>query len=81
MFLHLIQTGDRSQLNEMTRSQLVRDGRMPGVAFETKDGRKVDLRFATSGPAGGRIRISGPGVAVNRPLTKTVQKQQGFTGM
>jgi hypothetical protein len=76
--LHLIQVGDRRQLTSMSPAELVRDEGSAGVRFAEGD-RQIQVLFATTGPAGGRIHIRVAGRArVDRPLTQRLAPQAGL---
>ncbi|MBI3944569.1 MAG: heparinase II/III family protein [Armatimonadetes bacterium] len=78
LFLHLIQVGDRQQLQEMTPSRLVDEGLRVGVEFQAGNA-SVRVLFNQTGDLGGHIRIAeGDNVVLDRPLTRGVVRQSGL---
>src|ERR1039458_9206001 len=75
VFLHLIQTGERS-LARMVPSRLVRASGQAGVWFRTASDDEWEVRFADSGPVSGLISHKrGGAVLLDRELTRTVMPQ------
>ncbi|HUV38694.1 MAG TPA: HEAT repeat domain-containing protein, partial [Planctomycetota bacterium] len=69
-FLHVIEVGDL-KTSKMTDVTPMADGDTSGVKFDL-DGRRYQFVFNRTGEVGGRVSITGDGVAVNRRLTETL---------
>ena len=79
LFLHLIQVGDRAQMQKMTPAQLTEDDKTAGVEFQAGK-RTVRVVFNKAGFVGGQIKIAeGRKVLAERPLATEVQRQNGLT--
>lgn len=75
VFLHLIQVGDQ-ELGAMSEATARHDGDEATITFAAGD-RTVSLRFSSTGPVGGHVRIvRGETVLVDRPLTHEVMAQE-----
>lgn len=80
LFLHVIQVGDQS-LEAMDAAEPIVDERMAGARFSAAD-RTVEVRFATEGDAGGRIRITrGAETLADVELTRAVAAQEGLAAL
>ncbi len=81
VFLHLIDVGPSGVDASVNVAVPIQEPGWTGVSFRTAD-RAVRIRFATSGGAGGDIRIDpGPdGPRLKRPLTESVLPQAGIEG-
>jgi len=78
LFLHLIQVGDRAQMQKMTPTQLTEDEKTAGVEFQAGE-RTVRVVFNKEGFVGGQIKIAEGGkVLAERPLATIVQRQKGL---
>lgn len=76
VFLHVIQVGDQG-LAQMDATELVRDGDRVGVRLKVGD-RTWEVTFNTQGELGGHLKLQGPGVTMDQPLTETVTPQVGI---
>lgn len=77
VFLHLMETGDRS-LTNMCPATLIEGQGVIGVSFK-KNGKAFEVVFSTNGEPSGHIKItSGGKVLVDRDLTKSVMPQSGL---
>ena len=78
LFLHLIQVGDRQQLDEMVASEIVENDTQVGLEFQVGNAT-VRVLFNREGEVGGYIRIEeGNTVLTDRALTRKVMKQTGM---
>ena len=77
LFLHLIQVGDRLELQEMAPSRRVESGQQVGVEFHVGKAT-VRVLFNSEGVVGGNIRIAEGGQVADCPLTCEVMPQKGL---
>lgn len=74
-FLHLIEVGKRSELNEMTPSKLLDEGPLTGVEFQAGDTTWQTL-FVKDGLNGGKIRaIKGGRTVFEKEFSKEIMPQ------
>jgi heparin/heparan-sulfate lyase len=77
VFLHVIQVGDQS-LPEMVATEAIEEAGQVGVRFAYA-GRRIEVRFGTTGEPSGRVRIAQEGnPLVDQELSREVQRQAGL---
>ena len=76
LFLHLIEVGKASELNEMTPSKLIDDGPFTGVEFRAGD-TTWQAFFLKDGLIGGKVRALKDGAVVfERELSREIMAQE-----